>query len=175
MQFLNDTLTKAIFKIMNTLNRLFGFNPATMSLKKELLGGITTFLTMAYILAVQPSILSNAGMDPGAVFTATVLSSLVATIVMALYAKLPFALVPAMGLNPFFVYTIVLKMGYSWQFGLTADFIEGVIFILLTIAGLRNKIVYAMPKQLRKAISPGIGLFIAFIGLQQAGINNLVT
>ena len=107
---------------MNTLNRLFGFNPATMSLKKELLGGITTFLTMAYILAVQPSILSNAGMDPGAVFTATVLSSLVATIVMALYAKLPFALAPAMGLNAFFVYTIVLKMGYSWQFGLTAVF-----------------------------------------------------
>lgn len=170
MQFLNDTLTKAIFKIMNTLNRLFGFNPATMSLKKELLGGITTFLTMAYILAVQPSILSNAGMDPGAVFTATVLSSLVATIVMALYAKLPFALAPAMGLNAFFVYTIVLKMGYSWQFGLTAVFIEGVIFILLTIAGLRNKIVYAMPIQLRKAISPGIGLFFAFIGLQQAGI-----
>ena len=155
---------------MNTLNRLFGFNPATMSLKKELLGGITTFLTMAYILAVQPSILSNAGMDAGAVFTATVLSSLVATIVMALYAKLPFALAPAMGLNAFFVYTIVLKMGYSWQFGLTAVFIEGVIFILLTIAGLRNKIVYAMPIQLRKAISPGIGLFIAFIGLQQAGI-----
>ncbi len=155
---------------MKTLYRLFGFKAETMSLKKEVIGGLTTFLTMAYILAVQPSILSQAGMDAGAVFTATILSSIVATVVMAVYAKLPFALAPAMGLNAFFVYTIVLTMGYSWQFGLTAVLIEGVCFILLTITGLRNKIVEAMPLQLRNAISPGIGLFITFIGLHNAGI-----
>lgn len=155
---------------MKTLYRLFGFKAETMSLKKEVIGGLTTFLTMAYILAVQPSILSQAGMDAGAVFTAIILSSIVATVVMAVYAKLPFALAPAMGLNAFFVYTIVLTMGYSWQFGLTAVLIEGVCFILLTITGLRNKIVEAMPLQLRNAISPGIGLFITFIGLHNAGI-----
>ena len=155
---------------MKTLYRLFGFKAETMSLKKEVIGGLTTFLTMAYILAVQPSILSQAGMDAGAEFTATILSSIVATVVMAVYAKLPFALAPAMGLNAFFVYTIVLTMGYSWQFGLTAVLIEGVCFILLTITGLRNKIVEAMPLQLRNAISPGIGLFITFIGLHNAGI-----
>lgn len=155
---------------MNTLYRLFGFKTETMSIKKEIIGGLTTFLTMAYILAVQPSILSQAGMDAGAVFTATILSSIIATLIMAVYAKLPFALAPAMGLNAFFVYTIVLTMGYSWQFGLTAVLIEGVCFILLTITGLRNKIVDAMPLQLRNAISPGIGLFITFIGLHNAGI-----
>ena len=149
---------------------MFGFKTETMSIKKEIIGGLTTFLTMAYILAVQPSILSQAGMDAGAVFTATILSSIVATLIMAVYAKLPFALAPAMGLNAFFVYTIVLTMGYSWQFGLTAVLIEGVCFILLTITGLRNKIVDAMPLQLRNAISPGIGLFITFIGLHNAGI-----
>ncbi len=154
----------------NQLQTLFRFDPATMSLKKETVGGITTFLTMAYILAVQPALLSQSGMDAGAVFTATILSSIVATVIMGLYAKLPFALAPAMGLNAFFVYTIVLTMGYSWQFALTAVFIEGIIFILLTLSGLRNKIVEAMPLQLRKAISPGIGLFITFIGLHNAGI-----
>ncbi len=155
---------------MDTLNKLFGFNHETMSLKKEMMGGITTFLAMAYILAVQPSLLSQTGMDAGAIFTATVLSSIVATAVMAIYAKLPFALAPAMGLNAFFVYNIVLTMGYSWQFALTAVLIEGLIFIILTITGLRNKIVEAMPIQLQRAISPGIGLFITFIGLQNAGI-----
>lgn len=154
----------------NQLQTLFRFDPATMSLKKEMVGGITTFLTMAYILAVQPALLSQSGMDAGAVFTATILSSIVATVIMGLYAKLPFALAPAMGLNAFFVYTIVLTMGYSWQFALTAVFIEGIIFVLLTLSGLRNKIVEAMPLQLRKAISPGIGLFITFIGLHNAGI-----
>lgn len=154
----------------NQLQTLFRFDPATMSLKKEIVGGITTFLTMAYILAVQPALLSQSGMDAGAVFTATILSSIVATVIMGLYAKLPFALAPAMGLNAFFVYTIVLTMGYSWQFALTAVFIEGIIFVLLTLSGLRNKIVEAMPLQLRKAISPGIGLFITFIGLHNAGI-----
>ncbi|MDY4925470.1 MAG: NCS2 family permease [Prevotella sp.] len=141
-----------------------------MSIRKEVMGGITTFLTMAYILAVNPSILGDAGMDSGAVFTATVISAIVATIVMAVYAKLPFALAPGMGLNAFFAYTIVLTMGYSWQFALTAVFIEGVIFILLTLTGLRQKIVDCMPLLLRRSISPGIGLFIAFIGLKNAGI-----
>lgn len=141
-----------------------------MTVKREVIAGITTFLTMAYILAVNPSILSDAGMDKGAVFTATVISSVLATLVMAMYAKLPFALAPGMGLNAFFAYTVVLTMGYSWQFALTAVFIEGIIFILLTLTGLRQKIVDSMPLVLRRAISPGIGFFIAFIGLKNAGI-----
>ncbi len=152
------------------LSKLFGFDPKTMTLKKEIMGGITTFLTMAYILAVNPSILGDAGMDSGAVFTATVVSAVVATLVMAIYAKLPFALAPGMGLNAFFAYTIVLTMGYTWQFALTAVFVEGLIFILLTLTGLRQKIVDCMPLLLRRSISPGIGLFIAFIGLKNAGI-----
>ena len=131
-----------------------------MTVKREVIAGITTFLTMAYILAVNPSILSDAGMDKGAVFTATVISSVLATLVMAMYAKLPFALAPGMGLNAFFAYTVVLTMGYSWQFALTAVFIEGIIFILLTLTGLRQKIVDSMPLVLRRAISPGIGFFI---------------
>ena len=141
-----------------------------MTVKREVIAGITTVLTMAYILAVNPSILSDAGMDKGAVFTATVISSVLATLVMAMYAKLPFALAPGMGLNAFFAYTVVLTMGYSWQFALTAVFIEGIIFILLTLTGLRQKIVDSMPLVLRRAISPGIGFFIAFIGLKNAGI-----
>ncbi len=152
------------------LEKIFGFVPSSMTVKREVLAGITTFLTMAYILAVNPSILGDAGMDKGAVFTATVLSSIVATVVMAVYAKLPFALAPGMGLNAFFAYTVVLAMGYTWQFALTAVFIEGIIFILLTLTGLRQKIVDAMPLVLRRAISPGIGFFIAFIGLKNAGI-----
>lgn len=152
------------------LKKIFGFDPATMTVKKEVLGGITTFLTMAYILAVNPVILHDAGMDQGAVFTATVISAAFATLVMAFYAKLPFVLAPGMGLNAFFAYTIVLTMYYSWQFALTAVFIEGIIFILLTLTGLRQKIVDCMPLVLRRAISPGIGFFIAFIGLKSAGI-----
>lgn len=152
------------------LQKLFGFVPSSMTVKREVIAGITTFLTMAYILAVNPSILSDAGMDKGAVFTATVISSVLATLVMAMYAKLPFALAPGMGLNAFFAYTVVLTMGCSWQFALTAVFIEGIIFILLTLTGLRQKIVDSMPLVLRRAISPGIGFFIAFIGLKNAGI-----
>lgn len=131
-----------------------------MTLRKEVMGGITKFITMDYILAVNPSILSAAGMDTGAVFTATCLLAVVATLVLALYAKLPFALAPGMGLNAFFAYTVVLTMGYSWQFALTAVLIEGIIFILLTITGLRQYIVNAIPLALRRAISPGIGLFM---------------
>lgn len=152
------------------IQKLFGFDPNTMNIRKEIIAGITTFLTMAYILAVNPSILSAAGMDQGAVFTTTIIASVVATLVMALYAKLPFALAPGMGLNAFFAFTIVLTMGYTWQFALTAVFLEGLIFMLLTLTGLRQKIVDAMPLVLRKAISPGIGLFIALIGLKSAGI-----
>ena len=152
------------------LQKLFGFDPSTMTLRKEIIGGITTFFTMAYILAVNPSILSAAGMDSGAVFTATCISSIIATVVMAVYAKLPFSLAPGMGLNAFFAYTVVLTMGYTWQFALTAVLIEGVIFILLTITGLRRYIVNSIPLVLRRAISPGIGLFIAFVGLTNAGI-----
>ena len=155
---------------MKLLSSIFGFDPSKMSVRKEIMGGITTFLTMAYILAVNPSILGDAGMDSGAVFTATVVSAVLATIVMAVYAKLPFALAPGMGLNAFFAYTIVLTMGYTWQFALTAVFIEGIIFIILTLTGLRQKIVDCMPLLLRRSISPGIGLFIAFIGLKNAGI-----
>ena len=152
------------------LQKLFGFDPSTMMLRKEVIGGITTFLTMAYILAVNPTILSAAGMDAGAIFTTTCLSAVIATFVMAIYAKLPFALAPGMGLNAFFAFTVVLTMGYTWQFALTAVLIEGIIFILLTITGLRKHIVNAIPLVLRRAISPGIGLFIAFVGLKGAGI-----
>jgi len=152
------------------LETLFGFNPKTMNKGREVMGGFTTFLTMAYILAVNPSILSSTGMDAGAVFTATCLASVVATLVMACYAKLPFALAPGMGINAFFAYTIVLTMGYSWQFALTAVFLEGLIFVILTLTGLRELIVKAMPLVLRRAISPGIGLFLVLIGLQNAGI-----
>ena len=152
------------------LQKLFGFDSSTMTMRKEVIGGITTFLTMAYILAVNPTILSAAGMDAGAIFTTTCLSAVIATFVMAIYAKLPFALAPGMGLNAFFAFTVVLTMGYTWQFALTAVLIEGVIFILLTITGMRKYIVNAIPLVLRRAISPGIGLFIAFVGLKSAGI-----
>ena len=152
------------------LAKIFGFDPQSMTVKKEVIAGITTFLTMAYILAVNPAILGDAGMDKGAVFTATIISAAIATVVMAIYAKLPFALAPGMGLNAFFAYTIVLTMGYTWQFALTAVLIEGLIFIVLSATGMRRIIVNAVPLILRQAISPGIGLFIAFIGLKSAGI-----
>lgn len=152
------------------LTKLFGFDAKTMTVRKEIIGGITTFLTMAYILAVNPSILSATGMDQGAVFTSTCLAAVVATLFMAFYAKLPFGLAPGMGLNAFFAFTICGAMGYTWQFALTAVLLEGLLFILLTITGLRTKIVKALPKVLRRAISPGIGFFIALIGLKNAGI-----
>lgn len=140
------------------------------SIRTEIVAGITTFLAMAYILAVNPSILGVAGMDAGAVFTATALSAGIATLVMGVIANLPFALAPGMGLNAFLAYTVVLQMGYSWQMALTAVFIEGIIFILLTFFNVREAIVNSIPANLKKAISVGIGLFIAFIGLQNAGI-----
>jgi AGZA family xanthine/uracil permease-like MFS transporter len=134
------------------------------------MAGLTTFLTMAYILAVNPNILSATGMDRGALFSTTVLISAAATILMGLYAKLPFALAPGMGLNAFFAYTICLIMGYSWQFALTAVFLEGLIFILLTVTNVREKIVDIIPETLKKSISVGIGIYIAFIGLSSAEI-----
>lgn len=155
---------------MKMLEKLFGFNPRETRVRTEILAGITTFLTMAYILAVNPNILSATGMDKGALFTTTVVASAFATLLMALYAKLPFGLAPGMGLNAFFAYTVCLTLGYSWQFALTAVLLEGIIFILLTITNLREKIVDALPLTLRNAIGAGIGLFIAFIGLQNAGI-----
>lgn len=152
------------------LKKLFGFDPSVNSVRTEVLAGITTFLTMAYILAVNPDILSASGMDKGAVFTATVVASIIGTVLMAVFAKLPFGLAPGMGLNAFFAYTVCLSMGYSWQFALTAVLIEGVIFIILTLTNLRETIVNAIPLTLKNAISAGIGLYIAFIGLKNAGI-----
>ena len=151
------------------LQKLFGLNPKETTVRTEIMAGITTFLTMAYILAVNPNILSETGMDKGALFTTTVLISGFVTIIMGLYAKLPFALAPGMGLNAFFAYTVCMILGYSWQFALTAVFIEG-LFILLTVTNLRERIVDSLPDTIKNAISAGIGLYIAFIGLQNAGI-----
>jgi AGZA family xanthine/uracil permease-like MFS transporter len=153
------------------LKKLFGFDPKVTTIRTEILAGVTTFLTMSYILAVNPSMFALLdGMTAGAVFTATALAAIVGSLTMALWGKMPFGLAPGMGLNAFFVYTVCMGMGYSWQFALTAVFIEGLIFILLTLTNLREAIVHAIPISLRNAIGAGIGLFIAFIGLQNAGI-----
>ncbi|MCR5351768.1 MAG: NCS2 family permease [Bacteroidales bacterium] len=155
----------------NFLHKAFGFEADKHSVRTEFLAGITTFLTMAYILAVNPSIFSALdGMPGGAVFTATALAAIIGTLVMSLYAKKPFALAPGMGLNAFFVYTVCLTMGYSWQFALTAVLLEGILFIILTLTKVRTWLLNAIPGTLKKAIGAGIGLFIAFIGLQNAGI-----
>ena len=151
--------------------KIFGFDPQKHNVRTEMMAGITTFLTMAYILAVNPTIFSALpGMPSGSVFTATALAAIIGTLVMALYAKKPFALAPGMGLNAFFVYTVCLVMGYSWQFALTAVLIEGLIFIILTVTKVRSLLLKAIPGTLNKAIGAGIGLFIAFIGMQNAGI-----
>ena len=155
---------------MTTLTRLFGFDPRTMSVRTEIVAGITTFLTMAYILAVNPNIMGDIGMDRGAVFTTTAIISMFSTLIMALYARLPFALAPGMGLNAFFAYTVCMKMGYDWSFALTAVLIEGIAFIILTETNLRDAIVNAIPGSIRHAIGPGIGLYIAFIGLKNGGV-----
>jgi len=152
------------------LERFFKLKENNTTVRTELLAGVTTFMTMAYILAVNPDILGATGMDKGGVFTATVISSVIATLVMALWAKLPYALAPGMGLNAFFAYTVVLGMGHSWQFALTAVFLEGLIFMLLTAGNIREMIVNSIPLNLKHAISVGIGLFIAFMGLRNAGI-----
>lgn len=155
------------------LQKLFGFDPAQNKVRTEIVAGITTFLTMAYILAVNPSIfapLAGQGMPTDSVFTATALAAIIGTLVMAFYAQKPFGLAPGMGLNAFFVFTVCLGMGYTWQFALTAVFLEGIIFILLTIFKIRELIVDAIPTGLKTAISAGIGLFIAFIGFKNCGI-----
>ena len=152
------------------MEKFFRLKEYGTNVKTEIIAGFTTFMTMAYILAVNPDILSSTGMDKGAVFTATVVSSIIATLIMALFANLPFALAPGMGLNAFFAYSVVLGMGYSWQTALTAVFLEGIIFLLLTIFNIREAIVNSIPVNMKRAISVGIGLFIAFIGLQNAKI-----
>ncbi|MBR3989792.1 MAG: NCS2 family permease, partial [Bacteroidales bacterium] len=141
--------------------KLFGFDSSKHSVRTEILAGLTTFLTMAYILAVNPGIFSALDMPGGAVFTATALAAIVGTLVMALFAKKPFGLAPGMGLNAFFVFTVCLGMGHSWQFALTAVFLEGLIFIILTITKVRSWLLNAIPGTLKKAIGAGIGLFIA--------------
>jgi AGZA family xanthine/uracil permease-like MFS transporter len=153
------------------LKKLFGFDSSQTTVKTEILAGVTTFLTMSYILAVNPSMFSQLeGMPGGAVFTSTALAAIIGCLAMAFVGKLPFGLAPGMGLNAFFVYSVCLGMGYSWQFALTAVLIEGLIFIVLTLTNVREAIVNAIPQSLKDAIGAGIGLFIAFIGLQSAGV-----
>lgn len=157
-------------KEIGFLEKQFKLNEHKTNARTEVIAGITTFMTMAYILIVNPLILSDSGMDFGAVFTATALSAAIATFMMAFYANLPFALAPGMGLNAFFAYTVVLGMGYSWEFALTAVLLEGIIFILLSFFSVREAIIDSIPMNLKHAVSVGIGLFIAFIGLVNAGI-----
>ncbi len=152
------------------MEKFFKLKERGTDVKTELMAGLTTFMTMAYILAVNPGILSGSGMAFGKVFSATAIASAIACLAMALLANLPFALSAGMGLNAFFTYTVVLGMGHSWQFALTAIFCEGIIFLLLTFLNVREAIVNSIPESLKKAIAAGIGLFIAFIGLQNAGI-----
>ncbi len=152
------------------MEKFFELKEHGTTVRTEVIAGITTFLTMAYILIVQPLTLAETGMDFGAVFTATAISSLIATLVMALWAKLPFALAPGMGLNAFFAFTVVIGMGQTWQFALTAVFLEGIIFIILTLLNVREAIVNSIPQNIKRAISVGIGLFIAFIGFKNAGM-----
>lgn len=155
---------------MKAFHKVLGFDPARHNMRTEIMAGLTTFLTMSYILAVNPDILSTTGMEKGAVFTATAVASAVGTLLLAFLAKLPFAIAPSMGINAFFAFTLVQRMGYSWQTGLAAIFVEGIIFILITSTNIREKIVNSIPTNLRYAISGGIGMFIAFIGLKNAGI-----
>ncbi len=152
------------------MEKFFKLKERKTTVKIEVMAGITTFLTMAYILAVNPGILSATGMEFSKIFSATAISASIATLAMALLANLPFALAPGMGLNAFMAFTVVLGMGYSWQFALTAVFVEGIIFLILTFVNIREAIVNSIPANIKKAIGVGIGLFIAFIGMQNAGI-----
>ncbi|MBO3445961.1 NCS2 family permease [Clostridium sp. CCUG 7971] len=154
----------------NILDRVFKLSENNTNVKTEIIAGITTFMTMAYILVVNANILSDAGMDKGAVFAATAIAAFIGSCVMGLLANYPIALAPGMGLNAFFAYTVVSSMGYSWQFALCAVLIEGIIFILLTVTNVREKIIDCIPSVLKHAVTAGIGLFIAFIGLSNAGI-----
>ena len=152
------------------MEKLFKLRERGTTVTREIIAGVTTFLAMAYILAVNPGILSEAGMDFGSVFTATAVSAAIATLVMAFCANLPIGLAPGMGLNAFFTYTVVMGMGCSWQFALTAVLFEGLLFILLSVFGVREAIIKSIPANLRKAVAVGIGLFITLIGLANAGI-----
>lgn len=153
------------------LSKLFGFNPRNTSVKTEIFAGLTSFLTMSYILAVNPSLFGQLeGMPSSAVFTATALVAIISTLIIALYAKMPFGMAPGMGPNAFFVFTICMGMGYSWQFALTAIFIEGLILLLLSISKLREAMVGILPETIKLSITVGIGLFITFVGMQNAGI-----
>ncbi|TCO75260.1 AGZA family xanthine/uracil permease-like MFS transporter [Marinisporobacter balticus] len=165
MNMQHDSLEKKRF-----LQNTFKLTQHNTDIKTEIMAGITTFMTMAYIIIVNPLIMGETGMDQGAIFTATCLSAAVATLIMAFLANYPFVLAPGMGLNAFFAYTVVLGMGYSWEFALTAVFIEGIIFIILTFFNIREAIINVMPMNIKNAVSVGIGLFIAFIGLANAGI-----
>lgn len=153
------------------LEKIFKLKENGTTVKTEVVAGLTTFMTMAYILAVNPSILGDAGMDKTAVLLATCLASFIGTICIALFANYPFALSAGMGLNAYFAYTVVLQMGYTWQIALLAVFVEGIIFIILSVTNVREAIFNAIPLNLKKAVSVGIGLFIAFIGLQNAGLS----
>ena len=155
---------------VNILDNIFKLSENNSNVKTEVLAGITTFMTIAYILVVNPTILGQAGMDKGAVFTATAIASAIGCLIMGLLANYPIILAPSMGINAFFTYTVVLGMGYSWQFALCAMFIEGIIFVLLTVTNIREKIIECMPDVLKHAITAGIGLFITFIGFVNAGI-----
>ena len=152
------------------LQKALGFNPTTMKARTEIIAGATTFLTMCYILAVNPGILSTTGMDKGAVFTATAIASAIATLLLAFMAKLPFAQAPSMGLNAFFAFTLCQAMHYTWQQSLAIMLAEGILFLLITFLNIREHILNAIPNNLRYAISAGIGMFIAFIGLKNAEI-----
>lgn len=155
---------------MDKLKALLGFDPKTMKVKTELVAGMTTFLTMCYILAVNPTILSTTGMDKGALFTSTAIASAIATLLLAFMAKLPFAQAPSMGLNAFFAFTLCQAMGLTWQQALAVLLIEGIIFLAITFLNIRDKILECIPANLRFAISAGIGMFIAFIGLKNADV-----
>lgn len=154
----------------NALERFFKLKEHGTDVKTEIIAGVTTFMAMAYILAVNPAILGDAGMDRGAVFTATVIASFLATVLMALLANYPFVLAPGMGLNAYFAYTVCITMGYDWQFALTAVFVEGIIFILLSLVNVREAIFNSIPLELKHAVSAGIGLYIALIGMENAQI-----
>lgn len=155
---------------MNFLENCFKLKQNNTTVKTEIYAGLTTFMTMAYILIVNPSLLSASGMDAGAVLSATALGAAIGTFCMAALSNYPFALAPGMGLNAYFAYTVVLQMGYSWQMALAAVFVEGIIFIILSLINVREAIFNAIPKNMKSAVSVAIGLYIAFIGMQNAGI-----
>jgi AGZA family xanthine/uracil permease-like MFS transporter len=166
----NMQVTQTLQNNNNILEKIFKLSNHNTTVKTEIIAGITTFMTMAYILVVNPSILGDAGMDKDAVFAATAIAAFIGCTIMGLLANYPIALAPGMGLNAFFAYTVVLQMGYSYEFALCAVLIEGLVFILLTITNVRERIINCIPTVLKHAVTAGIGLFIAFIGLINAGV-----